>query len=214
MLTLSTIAPPFSLSLNQDETLIEQCLAAGLAVTRSCRNGNCGRCDCQLLSGQIKLRNGNIVQATANVALCISYALSNVQFQSIPLIQQPSYWRCQLKGTQHLRLPAGRQTPPHAGDICALLHEDTVEINEAVRVEGRNIILQKPIQFAKQAAGLSMITIDRQYQGRYSLWRETPLQTLLLWDNINYLSAVAAQAAYRKSPDTGSYIVYFNRNTC
>jgi ferredoxin len=39
-----------------DQSLLESALAAGIEVPRSCRNGTCRACLCQLRTGQIRYR--------------------------------------------------------------------------------------------------------------------------------------------------------------
>lgn len=38
------------------QTLMDAALAAGVSLPRSCRNGTCRTCLCQLLSGQVRYR--------------------------------------------------------------------------------------------------------------------------------------------------------------
>lgn len=38
------------------QTLLEAALAAGIHMARSCRNGTCRACMCQLLAGQVRYR--------------------------------------------------------------------------------------------------------------------------------------------------------------
>ncbi|MBW2941261.1 2Fe-2S iron-sulfur cluster-binding protein [Zhongshania aquimaris] len=207
MVTLSIVDTALSLTINKDQNLLEQCLAATLPVTRSCRNGNCGRCDSKLLQGQVRLRNGNLLQSPATVPLCIAYAIEDLQISDIPLSQLPSHWRCQRQSPQQLLLPAGRQTPPLQGDICAILFVNGVEVNEIAHVAGRSIALTNPSAITAENSVVSLITIDRDHSGQFTLWREHQNHRQLLWANINQTTALSAQAAYQQSSGVGKYIV-------
>lgn len=206
-LRLSIIDAALSLPIRDDINLLEQCLSANLAVARSCRNGNCGRCDSTLLKGRVQLRNGLHVEGPATIALCISHAQSDVQISQLPLVKSPSHWRCQWQSPAQLRLPAGRQIPPRKGDICAILFEDTVELNEVADISGRDIHLLNACTNSPANQSVSLITIDRDHRGQYALWREHQHQRQTLWTHINHATAVIAQAAYQQNTDGARYCI-------
>tara|TARA_R110001592_G_scaffold1874_4_gene11359 strand:+ start:2988 stop:3659 length:672 start_codon:yes stop_codon:yes gene_type:complete len=202
---LTIVDAALSLPIRHDHTLLQHCLAAELAVSRSCRNGNCGRCDSSLLKGRVKLRNGNTVEAPATIPLCIAFALDEVEISNLPLIKLPIFWRCQWQNSRVLVLPAGRQTPPHEGDICAVLFEGSVELNEIAEVNGRNIVLFKPAANTPEVNSVSLITIDAEHEGQYTLCREYKSQRQLVWQGINHVTARSAQTAYQANTCKGSY---------
>lgn len=206
-LRLTIVDAALSLPIHHDQSLLQHCLAADLAVTRSCRNGNCGRCDSTLQKGRVQLRNGDIVDAPAIFPLCIAFALDDVEISNLPLTKLPTSWRCQWQNSQALLLPAGKQTPPHKGDICAVLFDATVEINEIADVDGRNIVLLKPAANTPEVNSVSLITIDAEHGGQYTLWREYKNQRQRVWKDINHVTARSAQTAYRASACSGSYLI-------
>lgn len=207
-LRLSITDTARSLPINSDQTLLEHCLAADLPVTRSCRNGNCGRCDSGLDVGHVRLRDGKEINAPAIIPLCIAFATSDVSISNIPMLTLPSHWRCQWQNPRLLRLPAGRQIPPKKGDICALLMANTIEINEIANIDGRHIHLRLPTTNCSEQDSLGLIIIDREHRGEYSLCREHRGQQTLLWKNINHHTALAAQAAYQQSPESARYSIH------
>ena len=202
-LRLSIIDTALSLPIRSDLNLLEQCLSSNLVVARSCRNGNCGRCDSTLLKGCVKLRNGQCIEGPSTIALCVSYAQSHLQICHLPLIKSPSHWRCQWQNPSQLLLPAGRQIPPHKGDICAILFENSVELNEVADITGRNIHLLNTCTNTNHS--VSLITIDRDHQGQYALWREHQHQRQTLWAHINHATALIAQAAYLQNTNGARY---------
>jgi ferredoxin len=207
-LMLSTTDTALSLPINPDQNLLEHCLGADLPVTRSCRNGNCGRCDSSLDAGHVRLRNDKEINAPAIIPLCITFAASDVSISKIPMLTLPSHWRCQWQNPMLLRLPAGRQIPPKQGDICALLMANAIELNEIANIDGRNIHLLLPTQNCSEQDSLSLIIIDREHHGEYSLFREHEGQQTRVWKNINHRTALAAQAAYQQHPESARYSIH------
>jgi len=208
-LSLTVADTALSLNINDRDNLLNQCLAAGLPVARSCRNGNCGRCDCRLEFGQVQLRNGKLVTAPATIALCISHAHSAIGLNQLPLATPPQHWRCQGLGAQQLQLPAGRQTPPNIGDKVALLFAKTVTINSVAAVDGRVISLQNHCEHIathiQNQAGIGLLNIDSEYHGNVDLWHSIKNRQTLLWPNINQRTGLAALAAYRHGGSVGDY---------
>ena len=206
-LTLTITNTALSLAINTDQNLLEHCLAADLPVTRSCRNGNCGRCDSSLQKGHVQLSDGSIIHAPAIIPLCIAHARSDLHISNIPLVKLPTHWRCQWRNPHILLLPAGRQTPPRQGDICAILLTHAVETNEIAEINGRNIVLRHPGENKLESGSASLITIDRDHHGDYSLWREYDGEQQQLWAHINHPTALAAQATYQQSGTSGRYLI-------
>jgi len=208
-LSLTVADTALSLNINDRDNLLNQCLAAGLPVARSCRNGNCGRCDCQLEFGRVQLRNGKLVTAPATIALCVSHARSPIGLNQLPLASPPQHWRCQGLGPQQLQLPAGRQTPPNIGDKVALLFSATVTINSVAAVNGRVISLQDHCahiaSHIQNQDGIGLLNIDSEHHGNFVLWHRYKHCQTLLWPNINQSTGLAAQAAYRHGGSIGHY---------
>ena len=82
-----------------------------------------------------------------------------------------------------------------------------VEVNEIAHVAGRGIALTKPSAITAENSVVSLITIDRDHSGQYTLWREHQNHRQLLWANINQTTALSAQAAYQQSSGVGKYIL-------
>jgi hypothetical protein len=202
MATLSVLDSGLSLPLQDDVNLLKQCLEAGLDVARSCRNGNCGRCDSVMLKGQVQLRSADIQTAPATIALCISRALGDIELRSLPLLATPSQWHCQWLNQQILLLPAGRQYPPRQGDWLALLFDTHVEINNVSAVNGRQIILTTASPSPPKNS-IGVLTIDREHAGHYQLQRKD--QSHILWQNVDQHSAQAALAYYRHRQPSGQF---------
>ncbi|WP_415242172.1 hypothetical protein [Zhongshania sp.] len=108
------------------------------------------------------------------------------------LTKPPTSWRCQWQNSRVLVLPAGRQTPPDKGDICAVLFEATAELNEIAKVNGRNIVPLKPAANTPAVNSVSLITIDAEHEDQYILWREHKNQRQLVWKDINHITARSA----------------------
>ena len=211
MVTVSlTVADTaLSLAINSSDNLLAQCLAADLAIARSCRNGNCGRCDCQLESGTVLLRNGRELTAPATIALCISHARSDLRIKQLPLHSTAQHWRGEGLNSKQLQLPAGRQSPPKPGDIVALLLNNTVLINSVLAVDGRVITLQDCCdaieQHQRNQLSIGLLNIDREHNGTFALWHEDKQMATLLWHGINQTTGFAALAAYRQGNSSGEF---------
>lgn len=209
MLSLSVADTAVCLAINDRDDLLKQCLAADLPVARSCRNGNCGRCDCRLESGEVVLRNGGKLSAPALIALCISHARSDLCIDQLPLTSIAQHWRCEGLNPIQLQLPAGRQTPPKYGDIVALLLTDAVLINSVTAIDGRIITLRDHCneieQHKRKRGGIGLLNIDREHSGDFALWRSNPNSQTLLWQGINQATGLAARAAYQRAGMPGSY---------
>lgn len=207
--SLTVADTALNLAINDRDNLLQQCLAAKLPVARSCRNGNCGRCDSQLEAGSVTLRNGTQLNAPNKIALCISHARSNLQIAHLPLISSPQHWRCEGVNARQLRLPAGRQSPPKPGDIVAVLLNNTVHINSIGGIDGRVIILQdeciEVAQHAHNHRSIVLLNIDREHSGNFTLWHSSNHQQTLLWQGINHTTGIAAQAAYLSGGEPGLY---------
>lgn len=207
--SLTVADTALNLAINDRDNLLQQCLAAKLPVARSCRNGNCGRCDSQLEAGSVTLRNGTQLNAPNKIALCISHARSNLQIAHLPLISSPQHWRCEGVNARQLRLPAGRQSPPKPGDIVAVLLNNTVHINSIGGIDGRVIILQdeciEVAQHAHNHRSIVLLNIDREHSGNFTLWHSSNHQQTLLWQGINHTTGIAAQAAYCSGGEPGRY---------
>ncbi len=208
-LSLSVADTSLYLAINDRDDLLKQCLAAELPVARSCRNGNCGRCDCQLESGEVVLRNGSKLRAPATIALCISHARSDLQIKQLPLTNIVQHWRCQALNPTQLQLPAGRQVPPKPGDIVALLLANTVLINCVAAMTGRVITLRDASDQIEQhkhhRRSIGLLNIDSQHDGDFALWRCEQHKQTLLWQGINQATGLAALAAYRRFSMDGDY---------
>ena len=207
--SLTVADTALNLAINDRDNLLQQCLAAKLPVARSCRNGNCGRCDCQLEAGSVTLRNGTQLNAPNKIALCISHARSDLQIAHLPLISNPQHWRCEGVNARQLRLPAGRQSPPKPGDIVAVLLNNTVHINSIGGIDGRVITLQdeciEVAQHAHNHHSIALLNIDREHSGDFALWHISNHQQTLLWQGINHTTGIAAQAAYCSGGEPGRY---------
>ncbi|WP_373091441.1 2Fe-2S iron-sulfur cluster-binding protein [Zhongshania sp.] len=210
-LCLTVADTALSLNINSSEDLLKQCLAAALPIARSCRNGNCGRCDCQLESGTVVLRNGKVITAPATIALCISHARSDLRIAKMPLNSIAQHWRCEGLNLRQLQLPAGRQSPPQNGDMVALLLRNSVLINSVEAVAGRIITLQDPCpdieQHKNKQLSIGLLNIDREHHGDFALWchGNSNDHTQLLWRGINQATGLAAQAAYRHANNSDDY---------
>jgi ferredoxin len=207
--TLTVTDTALKLTINSEENLLEQCLATKLPVARSCRNGNCGRCDCLLEAGSVILRTGNQLLAPCTIALCISHAHSNLSINHLPLANRPQHWRCEGLNSKQVRLPAGRQSPPNEGDIVAVLLSNTVVTNSIAGVDGRVITLQEDCleitHHLRNQRSIALLNIDREHAGSFSLWHSVSDQQTLLWPSINQTTGIAAQAAYRHGNSLGHF---------
>jgi ferredoxin len=184
-----------SILLHADTNLLITCLNAGLPVARSCRNGNCGRCDVQLLAGQVVLRTGEHCQAPTQIPLCLAQPLSDLLVDRLPLETRTQHWQCQVIDGGRLRLPAGKQTPPRPGDIVAVFPKQQTGVapaglNTVAEQRGREIALADPVLTSSPTVGL--LVIDQQWQGNYALWQTRPAPALCLWSGINADTAHSA----------------------
>lgn len=200
--TLQVQQPGLTIALRQDQSLLQSCLAAGVTLAHSCRNGNCQRCVATLVSGRVALNRRDIVPAPADIPLCISYPLSDIILDSLPLPRQASYWHIQPVNGDTWLLAAGGQPPPSAGQAVAVLQATRVVLSRVATCSGRNVSLAPPVTATNSAF---LMALSHQTRGNHALWHKHGLRTHCLWSHLSADTAQLALSLCRRAAWPGQY---------
>lgn len=141
-----------------DENLLSAAQRANWLVRYGCRNGNCEACAAKLIQGNVRLRDGQIIEAPAEkILLCLCQPLSAITI-SLPSDPRPgsidqslrSYVCLQRQiiseneSILYFQLPAGRK-PALLADQIALIETDSGLLQAQIDNEssrGRELILR------------------------------------------------------------------------
>ncbi len=162
------------IAVDSSQTLLVQLQQAGFVVPEACRNGNCGLCFAQLVSGRV-----SEIKDTATVPLCISCALSDTTL-TLPPTPAWQLYACQLldKRGENLRikLPAGRSSLQH--NHFALLAAEWASPAQLLEQQSRTLVFraQQPLTRPVNAL-VHLLCVKPRAQGRYRLLYRN--QTLL-----------------------------------
>lgn len=188
-----------------NNSLLEQLSAAGLRPPYSCRNGNCGLCDAQLLSGEVQLNNG-AHQQQGNIPLCIARPRSDLTLRlQVEQTHGPQLLACQPLEHENnrlwLRLPAGRQPPLTTGDRAALLLDNRVVTTRLLTIEQRRVALQLQQALTapqKSHSTLPVLLIGNK-SGNWQLWSQNAGEkNHCLWTDATARDAQSALDYYRQ----------------
>ena len=192
---LTVDGTPRHCSLNREDTLLQQGLAAGWPLARSCRNGNCERCFCQLLSGEVIYPDHRRYRAGSIIALCLARPTANIVLGSLPLQPHQRAWRCEIINDTSLLLPAGRSTGLEPACHVLLIHDNSITNTTLRRREGRRLTLDAPL--ASTAPSLGLVLIDAHRCGDWQLHNRA-CSPSLQWQGLDEDTARQALAVARK----------------
>lgn len=181
--------------LNREETLLQQGLNAGWPLARSCRNGNCERCFCQLLEGTVRYPDYSVYGPGSTIALCLAKPGSSLVLDSLPLQQRRRAWRCEITGDHTLQLPAGR-----VGKLerdCKLLLISSTHVLPATLLSrsGRSLTVNRPL--TGEQPSIALVIIDGCGDGDWQLHHRERSPTLQ-WQGLDQDTAQQALALARK----------------
>jgi len=71
-----------SFSGESEKTLLDAALDAGIHLEHSCKNGSCGVCEAQLLSGEVRDAQESLITAGNNILTCSCHPVGDVSLQA------------------------------------------------------------------------------------------------------------------------------------